>query len=192
MWTARRRWNRRDLDREREEFFHTRVSGREEIWSALQTVVGLMADGEVVTAQGIIDASGVTLPTGDLINGAYDEVGNFYQMPEHIVSDPTNMSSQDDHSKGEAVATAEETDEDEAERKREEKGKNVLKIGESIKVRARLSDRGGPDVMIVLGKDQSVKTLSRRIQEETGVRTLHSFSNLASADHSPRYRVKEK
>ena len=137
--------------------------------------VSLLGDGQVQNAQGILDASGVTLPTGDLVNGAYDEMGNFYQLPEQIISDPGNMvlGSQDIVvGKMEGPKLGEETDEDEVERRREEKGKGVLKNGNSVKVRARLSDRGGPDVIVILGKEQNVRVLVRRVQEEAGVSSL--------------------
>lgn len=136
----------------------------------MRVVVGLLADCEVQTAQGILDASAITLPTGDLINGAYDEVGNFYQLPEHIISDPVNLvlESREDNTKGINKLDATD-DDDEVERRREEKGKTVLKIGDTIKVKARLSDRGGPDVIITLGRQQSVRVLIRRIQEEANV-----------------------
>lgn len=134
--------------------------------------MGLLADGDISTAQSIVDAAAITIPTGDLRNGAYDEAGNLYQMPEHVISDPQNvvLDHQEDIKKGEVSNEA--TDDDEAiERKREEKGKSVLKTGDMIKVRARLSDRGGPDVVIHLGKDQVVRMLVRRVQEEANVRT---------------------
>lgn len=134
--------------------------------------VSLLADGQIQNAQGILDASGVTIPTGDLANGAYDEMGNLYQIPEQVISDPVNMAlaSQDNAGgKTEGAKTGEETDEDEVERRREEKGKGVLKNGDSVKIRARLSDRGGPDVIVLLGKEQNVRVLVRRVQEEAGV-----------------------
>ena len=171
VWTAKKQWNRLQLDRERREFFDTRVTGHAEIWATLKVVVGLLADGDITTAQSILDAAAITVPTGDLKNGAYDEAGNLYQMPEYVISDPQNLVSnqQGEIRKGEVSNDA--TDDDEAiERKREEKGKSVLKTGDMIKVRARLSDRGGPDVVISLGKDQAVRTLMRRVQEEVNVR----------------------
>jgi len=170
VWTAKKQWNRSQLDRERQEFFDTRVTGHTEIWATLKVVVGLLADGDISTAQSIVDAAAITIPTGDLRNGAYDEAGNLYQMPEHVISDPQNvvLDHQEDIKKGEVSNEA--TDDDEAiERKREEKGKSVLKTGDMIKVRARLSDRGGPDVVIHLGKDQVVRMLVRRVQEEANV-----------------------
>ena len=172
VWTAKKQWNRSQLDRERQEFFDTRVTGHAEIWATLKVVVGLLADGDITTAQSILDAAAITVPTGDLKNGAYDEAGNLYQMPEHVISDPQNVlvDQHEEDKKGEVSnEVAEEEEEDAVERKREEKGKSVLKSGDIIKVRARLSDRGGPDVVIPLGKDQAVRLLVRRVQEEANV-----------------------
>lgn len=134
--------------------------------------MGLLADGDNPTAQSILDAAAITVPTGDLKNGSYDEAGNHYSLPEHIISDPQNVLP--DHEsivKGEM--SNEVTDEDEElERKREEKGKAVLKKGDIVKIKTRLSDRGGPDIIVTIGKDQPVRVLVRRIQEEANVSTL--------------------
>jgi hypothetical protein len=175
VWNSKRVWTRSELNRERQEFFDTRVTGREEIWATLKVVVGMIAESDIQTAQGILDAAAITVPTGDLINGAYDEVGNFYQMPEHIISDPVNLVQEEsfpDHTKGES-SVDDETDEDETMAiRREDKGKGVLKSGDIIRVKARLSDRGGPDIIVTMGKQQNLRTLVRRIQEETDVRRM--------------------
>ena len=179
-WTSHRRWTRRELTRERNEFFDTRTSGRQEIWATLKGVVELMVAGDIPTAQSMLDAAAITVPTGDLINGAYDEPGNFYQIPEHIINDPENViiDAQDEitpgRDSGEVTVTGERdsdevTDEDELERRREEKGKSVIKSEDMVQVKARLSDRGGADVTVSVGKDQSVRVLIRRIQEEANV-----------------------
>ena len=106
------------------------------------------------------------------MNGAYDQVGNFYQMPEHVINDPGNvvLTSRDGAHKVEDPGDA--TDEEELERRREEKGKSVLKTGELVKVKARLSDRGGPDIVVSIGKEQNVRVLTRTIQEEANVRSI--------------------
>ena len=125
------------------------------------------------TAQSIVDAAGITVPTGDLKNGAYDEAGNLYQLPEYVISDPENIIvDREDIVKGEGEGESKDItddDEEEMERKREEKGKQVLKSGDVVKVRCRLSDRGGPDVLVYVGKDQSVRVLVRRVVEEANV-----------------------
>ena len=174
VWTAKRRWTKPELLKERRDFFDTRVSGHAEIWATLELAIGLMAGGDIATAQSALDAAGVTIPTGDLKNGVYDEAGNLYQIPDHIISDPQNLSL--DH---EVVATGETLDDvisdedDELEKEKVGKGKGALISGDDIKVRARLSDRGGPDIIVAMGRDQITKVLVRRIQAEANVRSTH-------------------
>lgn len=149
---------------------------------------------------------GVTLPTGSLVDGCYDEVGNLYRLPEVVVSDPANMGRGSDGEEltvhrsrnsnnidGETMigvaepkitASAEgkvlcgeeggmETDDHGfLERRREEKGKESER--DALKVRCRLSDRGGPDVVITLGKTQHVGSLAKKVQTEGNVG--HSLS----------------
>jgi Ubiquitin-binding domain len=184
----------------------------------LQNVCELVRSGDVATAQGILDAAGITLPTGNLVDGCYDEVGNLYRLPEVVVSDPVNTVREggdgeagvrmdvdrlrnSNNIDGETMigvpeakiaATAEdkvldggeggdmmtESREMSEERRREEKGKGSER--DAVKVRCRLSDRGGPDVVIALGKTQHVATLVRRVQTEGNV-SLH----LPTAPTSP-------
>lgn len=58
----------------------------------------------------------------------------------------------------------EKEDKEVLKRRREEKGKASER--DAVKVRCRLSDRGGPDVVIALAKTQHVATLVRRVQVE--------------------------
>lgn len=191
---SRQPWTRTQLDREREAFFDTRVTGRPEIWHAIRMACETMRDQSaqirddddeedghdeedeeedvgLATAQTILDAAGVTLPTGDLANGAYDTQGNLYTLPEHCICDPTNLSdtpalssSPPDH---ETTSSTNSADDDEAEMRRAAKGKAAE--GDVLTVAARLSDRGGPDVRIALGKQQAVRVLARRVQDEAGI-----------------------
>lgn len=120
------------------------------------------------------------MPTGDLHNGAYDALGNYYQLPHHIVADPLNLlwspgSAEDgDLNDVKADLTAgEETEreqaDDEAERRREEKGKAVANIRDQITIRARLSD-GSRDISVVVDKGDSVRRVARLIAEKAKVR----------------------
>ncbi len=179
MWTSKsRRWTRRELDREREEFFDTRVAGRPEIWLTLKTALQVLWAGEegdeggMATAQTILEAADMTLPTGDLANGVYDAFGALYSLPEWVVSDPVNLVVDDDEvvEEGLVKASPEVADEEEeAARRREEKGKAVLAAADIIAVKARLSDRGGADVTVQVGRGDSVRLLTKRIFEESGV-----------------------
>ncbi|KAI0447130.1 ubiquitin domain-containing protein [Xylaria telfairii] len=197
-WTSRdRAWTRAQLDLQRTEFFDTRVTGRPEVWQVVRTALEVMWESDIrraagvepvdddgvgglITAQGLLKAAEVTLPTGDLSNGVYDSLGNYYPLPEWIVSDPTNVA-QDSRARRESVDrdgkadddltgedTTEEVDEDEALRRREEKGKSVVDIKNLVKVRARLSENY-PDVVIGVDADESVRSLARKIAEESGL-----------------------
>ncbi|KAJ8116772.1 hypothetical protein ONZ43_g4361 [Nemania bipapillata] len=197
-WASRdRTWTRAEIDLQRTEFFDTRVTGRPEVWQVIRTALEAMWEsdarraagvelaededaGGLATAQGLLKAAEVTLPTGNLSNGVYDALGNYYALPEWIVSDPANLiedggirrESVDKDGKGDddltGDDTAEEVDEDEALRRREEKGKAVVDIKKLVKVRARLSDNY-PDVIIGIDADESVRSLARKIAEESGL-----------------------
>ena len=55
----------------------------------------------------------------------------------------------------------------EIERKRDEKGKRSER--DLIRVKTRLSDRGGPDMTVTIGKDQNVGLLARKVHGEARV-----------------------
>lgn len=224
-WVSRNRtWTSSALERERREFFDTRVTGRQEIWQALRAALEMMWEADtaarnariqqqsqpqqqqqrrgdggrsheddhtaaLATAQTILNAAEITLPTGDLANGAYDTIGNYYPVPEHIVSDPINISLVDNHQQGSsqghpiglgdakgAYAAGDDTveeggeleDEDAAARRREEKGKAVLDMRDLVPLRARLSE-GSQDVSLLIGRGETVRSVARRIAEESSL-----------------------
>lgn len=114
-------------------------------------------EGEgTATAQTIIDAAGATLPTGDLADGVYDALGAYYGIPEWVVCDPVNVAEEGEE--------AEVGDEDEG------KGKVVVPERETVKVTTRLSERGGVDVRVRIGRGESVKVLARMVAEGSDVR----------------------
>lgn len=136
----------------------------------------------LITAQTILFAAEITLPTGDLADGAYDTFGNYYQLPEHIVADPINIvldgnQSGYNETKGELTAgedTAEEDldDDESAARRREEKGKAVVDLRDQVTLKARLSE-GDRDINISIGRGESVRSVARRIAEEAMVCHFH-------------------
>ncbi len=142
------------------------------------------ADESLATAQSILRAAEVTLPTGDLSNGAYDSLGNHYHLPEWIVSDPVNVA-EDSGAFRAAAATAgdrkvgggeddddldggRDPDEEAALRRREEKGKAVANVRNMVKVCARLSENAR-DVTVRAGPDESVRSVARKVVEDSGV-----------------------
>ena len=209
VWYSKRRtWTREELDRERSEFFETRVTGRPEVWAALSTAIALLRAGDVATAQSIVDAAGATVPTGDLCEGCYDEQGVLYRLPQCIVSDPENIvgsasptnptpedREQDEDTEGLSDgklavddASGDELIAQDLERRRDEKGKTSER--DLIQVQARLSDREGPDLKLLIGKRQSVGFLARKVQQEAEVcllRTILGFVGESRVDKGSRF-----
>lgn len=183
IWTSeRRRWTRRQLDRERAEFFDTRVTGRSEIWQTIHATLQVLWDpasddsqdegeGGLATAQSIIDAAEISLPTGNLVNGAYDPLGNLYPLPEWVVSDPQNLMEDDGDAKGTVEDPIIEDDGAvlaDAERRREEKGKAAVDAKTQVTLRARLSENGR-DIQVLVNKSDSVRKVIRKISEAAAV-----------------------
>lgn len=186
-------WTRRDLVKERAEFFDTRVVCRPEIWQTLHAALQVLweanpedsqdEDNALATAQTILTAAEISLPTGNLVNGAYDALGNLYALPEWVVADPDNLADdRDPDSKGDGSTAGEETageddddaDSEEAERRREEKGKGVLDEREMVTFRARLSETGR-DIKVTVAKTDSVRSVIKKITEQSTVSFLFAF-----------------
>ncbi|KAK5073789.1 hypothetical protein LTR64_007073 [Lithohypha guttulata] len=186
-WTSKdRTWTRSQLQRERTDFFETRVTGRPEIWSALKEVTQLIRMHDLADAQGILDAAGITMPTGKLEDGAYDERGMLYHLPANIITDPVNLvdddggetvigeMSMDKKLEANALLPPASTTTDTAMQEKVDKGKDTIEK-DGIKVKCRLSDRGGPDTVILIGKGQPVSVLVRRLRSEA---TIASSANV--------------
>lgn len=135
------------------------------------------SDGGLATAQMILDAAGITIPSGDLaVGGSFDPFGHRYLMDEHIVSDPTNISvalpTADDEDKT-GDEGSEEADEEEIIRRREEKGKGVLNEADLMVILAKLSDRDNAPLKVTVSKQDSVRLVSRKILEASGLEPPH-------------------
>lgn len=198
-WSSRdRTWTARQLDRERKDFFDTRVTGRPEIWQTVHAALQVLwgeededdgADG-LATAQMILRAAEISLPTGNLANGVYDHLGNYYQIPEWVVCNPRNMVDEPrDGARGSGGSAAgdedttaedddmtdddDDDDDDEIEGRKREKGKEVIDVREQIAVRARLSENG-QDIGVHVLETEPVKTVAKKIASAAKV-SLSSF-----------------
>ena len=170
------------MEHEREAFFDTRVGGDAEVWKALRLVCELLRKGDVVEAQGILDAVGVTCPTGRVTcardrdrvkGGVYDERGMLYELPAYLLADPRDLveDAEKDLSLG-GDGTMDETASLGASpstpSRRDEKGKGRMEdIGDIVRISCRLSDRG-TDIVVEVGTKQQVVVMIRKLQERIG------------------------
>ncbi|KGN53573.1 ubiquitin domain-containing protein 1 [Cucumis sativus] len=79
---------RSQLTQLRDEFWDTapHYGGRKEIWDALRAA----AEAELSLAQAIVDSAGVIVQNADLTI-CYDERGAKYELPNYVLSEPTNL-----------------------------------------------------------------------------------------------------
>lgn len=204
-WVSTTRpWSKRQLARERSEYFHTRVTGRAEVWQTIHAALRILwedssssssalassegeqrqhdeddATGALATAQTLLSAADISLPTGLLSSGVYDSLGNYYPLPQHIVCDPVNVIDDglDGNAKGGGDdaedTTAEDDDESDGDdvdvvKSGKGKGKGVVEVVEKITVRARLSENGW-DYAVKVNKTDNVRSISRKIAEQASL-----------------------
>ncbi|KAL2930988.1 Ubiquitin domain-containing protein 1 [Bienertia sinuspersici] len=89
-WRHTEAISRQQLNTMREEFWDTapHYGGRREIWDALRAAV----DSDLNMAQTIIESAGIIVQNPDL-TVCYDERGAKYELPKYVLSEPTNMIS---------------------------------------------------------------------------------------------------
>ena len=82
------------LHRQRTEFWETapQYDGLVDTWNSLRVAVELSHQNDLANAQAVLDSAGITIPTGDLGQGCYDELGHRFVIPEFVLSEPLNIS----------------------------------------------------------------------------------------------------
>ncbi|KAF3451133.1 hypothetical protein FNV43_RR07223 [Rhamnella rubrinervis] len=80
--------SRTQLMQMRDEFWDTapHYGGNKEIWDALRAA----AEADLKLAQAIVDSAGVIVQSADLTI-CYDERGARYELPNYVLSEPTNL-----------------------------------------------------------------------------------------------------
>lgn len=53
--------------------------------------VELSHQNDLTTAQAVLDSAGITIPTGDLGVGCYDERGHRFVVPDFVLAEPSNI-----------------------------------------------------------------------------------------------------
>jgi hypothetical protein len=84
-----------ELKRMREEFWDTRVEGRQEMWQALKAAA---ETNDETLRNEIVKAAGLT-PANErgTLESCYDELGNYYEVPVYCLRDPDNLVRLEDN-----------------------------------------------------------------------------------------------
>jgi hypothetical protein len=130
-------------------------------------------DGGLATAQQILTAAEITVPSGDLANGVYDSFGAFYSLPEHVVSDPVNIVLTDSLNAADEAGGSEDAKEGPV-----VEDKRIISPEERISVKARRSDGVVKDLVITASKKDSIQLLSTKFMEAAKVSPHICLENL--------------
>lgn len=76
---------------QREEYWSTRIGGNVIMWQAIRTASDAMLQNDSALANAIIEASGISTPSGSL-DTCYDETGYLYKIPRFCYSDPVELT----------------------------------------------------------------------------------------------------
>lgn len=111
---------------------------------------------------------------GDLVHGAYDDLGIRYIVPNYCLSDPTNLlpdseSKLPSTSSGAETETETESDSNglQISKKKKKKGKQPLNMGGRKKVRVRLSEGG--DCVVRFEEGERVGGLLEKVRVVAGL-----------------------
>ena len=151
-------WTRERLEKERRDWWDTRVTGDIQVWRCLQAATEALQDGDVATAQTLLDAQDCTCPTGQLWSRIYDDRGNEYRVPEWLVIEPAVIVEEDDFPKTEDK-TEDVTATDDSEPDRE------------FVVRVRMSATS-TDLRVSVRKRETIASIREKLKTQAQVRRL--------------------
>lgn len=161
-------WTRSRLEKERNDWWDTQVTGSQEVWGAIRLAVQSLQAGKLRDAQGWLETMECTCPTGCLWKGVYDSTGVLYKLPEWLVVEPeglvpdtTDGLGEDGPAGGGAAAAAAGTDDAQDDEDEDEDDEPML-------VRARIS-RTGRDVTLKLRRKEQVASIVQKIKEHAEV-----------------------
>lgn len=152
-------WTPSRLDKERNDWWDTQVTGSQEVWGAIRLASQSLQAGKLREAQQWLEAMECTCPTGCLWKGVYDSTGVMYKVPEWLIVEPEGIVPEgtDAETEGDSLVApgdtdaAHEADDDEDD--------------EPVVVRARVS-LNGRDVMLKLRRKEPVASIVDKIKAQ--------------------------
>jgi hypothetical protein len=161
-------WTRSRLEKERNDWWDTQVTGSQEVWGAIRLAAQSLQIGKLRDAQQWLETMECTCPTGCLWKGVYDSTGVMYKLPEWLIVEPEGLAaeeSDDNMASGPAGTAA--ADEEAQELDDDEDDEPVL-------VRARIS-RTGRDVVLKLRRSEHVASIVEKLKQQAEVCYKHSL-----------------
>jgi hypothetical protein len=187
-------WTRARLDKERNDWWDTQVTGSPEVWGAVRLAVQSLQIGKLKDAQQWLETMECTCPTGCLWKGVYDSTGILYKVPEWLIVEPEGLVAEEADAElaggpaGVAAANdgAQEDDNDDED-------------DEPVAVRVRVSCNGR-DVVLKLRRREQISSIVEKLKQQAEVRScawwfhlcikhVHTLANEQQLDMSSNVRL---
>ncbi|KAF2032034.1 hypothetical protein EK21DRAFT_87639 [Setomelanomma holmii] len=147
-------WTRSRLEKERNDWWDTQVTGSQEVWGAIRLAAQSLQAGKLEDAQQWLETMECTCPTGCLWKGVYDSTGVLYKLPDWLIVDPDGLVSETE-SDEEAAAGATDGAQDSA-----DEGDD-----EPALVRVRVS-RTGHDVVLKVRRKEHIASIVEKVKKQ--------------------------
>lgn len=163
-------WTRARLEKERRDWWDTRVTGDTQVWQCLRAATEALQEGDLATAQTLLDAQGCTCPTGQLWSRVYDDRGAEYKVPEWLVIEPAGIVEEE-----EVPATEDKNNDatafDEAE------------LDSEFVVRVRVSQQS-QDLKVAIRKRENIASIREKLKALAQV-CLHRLMSTVTSSQRP-------
>lgn len=134
------------------------------MWQCLRAATEALQEGDVATAQTLLDVQGCTCPSGQLWSRVYDDRGAEYKVPEWLVIEPAGIVEEED-----VVATEDKTN-----------GTTALDdaaLGREFVIRVRFSSLA-PDLKLEVRERETIASIREKCK------TLISHVSLPARNYS--------
>ena len=155
-------WTRSRLEKERNDWWDTQVTGSQEVWGAIWLAAQSLQAGKLKDAQQWLETMECTCPTGCLWKGVYDSTGIMYKVPEWLIVEPEGLVAEADSDEDAAMGAAEVAQESDDE-----------EDDEPSLVRVRIS-RNGHDVALKIRRKEQIMSIVEKLKKQAKVRSSTS------------------
>jgi hypothetical protein len=161
-------WTRARLEKERRDWWDTRVTNNVQVWQCLRAATEALQEGDLATAQTLLDVQGCTCPSGQLWSRVYDDKGAEYKVPEWLVIEPAGIAEEE-------VPTIEDKTEDTI-------ASEDAELDREFVVRVRLSNQS-QDLKTTVRKRENIASIREKCKALANVSLYNTQPTVASVEY---------
>jgi len=130
------------------DWWDTRVTNNVQVWQCLKAATEALQEGDLATAQTLLDVQGCTCPSGQLWSRVYDDRGAEYKVPDWLVIEPAGIVEGD-----EALVTEDKT--------KDATASDEAELGREFVIRVRFSSLA-PDLKMEVRERETIASIREK------------------------------